>query len=150
MQVTGLPLMKKRLKLPATIPGIGDVPLLIPEPFLPLVPDPNRPEPPQGEEIYKLPDFALLKDGKVEVFEATLDVHFEKRRSGKYAPVELSHKIEQISFNIEALDRLYPGSPIIFSIVTEGKLDKNIESKINERLASQFSGRPSVEINWRG
>jgi hypothetical protein len=150
MQVTGLPLMEKRLKLPATIPGIGDAPLLIPEPFLPLVPDPNRPKPPQGEEIYKLPDFALLKDGKVEIFEATLDVHFEKRRSGKYAPVELSHKIEQIVFNIEALDRLYPGSPIIFSIVTEGKLDQNIELKINERLKNQFSGRPSFEINWRG
>jgi hypothetical protein len=57
------------------------------------------------------PDFVLFRGGKIEVFEATLDVRFEVPEGTTSASI-MSKKNIQFAYIVTALARRFPGVPI--------------------------------------
>jgi hypothetical protein len=143
-QAAGVKVSAGSLPARADIPRPGDQPILLSQALLGLPADKKtiKDEDPRNR---KKPDFVLLKDGVIEVFEATLDVRFDKRRTGS-GTVESSHKIQQITYDLEALQRLYPGVPIIYSLVTPEPITEEIREAINKVL---MGTRANVQVNWR-
>jgi hypothetical protein len=108
---------------------------------------------PSVGDFGKQPDFVLTGGGKVEVFEATLDAHFEIGTTEDVK--ETSHKRVQLAGTVVGLARLYPGVPIVFNIVTHRPLDADIRGRLERelrtlraQLADEGLGN-AVQIIWR-
>jgi hypothetical protein len=99
------------------------------------------------------PDLLLMKAGKIEIFEVTLDSRFDVKRPSAESGV--SAKRMQLAGNVHTLSQLYPGYPIVYNIRVPVDAPDSVKSELASELFSINRDRAKgkalnpVQIIWR-
>jgi hypothetical protein len=98
-----------------------------------------------GRLLDWIPDFLLMRPGRFEVFEVTVDTYMNLTRQLKGMVGgdrwSFSHKIEQLAKS-EFLIRRYPNADIVYNIQTFGELNQRFfEEKLKDVTADLTRAR---------